>query len=51
MAIGPQQLPAVRAMYRQAQIHSFHGAGHAPIFAREAEYIDVVRHFLATVSG
>ncbi len=44
--IGKTQLEALKAAYPQAQTHTFHKAGHAPIFSREKEYIELLRNFL-----
>jgi hypothetical protein len=37
---------ALRDMYPQAPVYTFHGAGHAPAFSRAAEYLDVLGRFM-----
>ncbi len=44
--IGLEQLGLVKAMYPQAQSHTFHNAGHIPAITCEDEYIQVLRDFL-----
>jgi len=38
---------ALRDTYPQAPVYTFHGAGHAPAFARPKEYLEVLRRNLA----
>ncbi|HLY18978.1 MAG TPA: alpha/beta hydrolase [Bryobacteraceae bacterium] len=38
---------ALRDIYPQAPVYTFHGAGHAPAFSRASEYLDVLGRFLA----
>jgi pimeloyl-ACP methyl ester carboxylesterase len=44
--IGPRRREALRRTYPQAQVHTFHKAGHAPLFTRYDEYLRIVREFL-----
>ena len=44
--IGLEQLKLVREMYPQAQVYTFHNAGHVPAITHEAEYIQLLRDFL-----
>ena len=37
---------ALRETYPQAPVYTFHGAGHAPAFSREQEYLEVLGRFL-----
>jgi pimeloyl-ACP methyl ester carboxylesterase len=37
---------ALRDTYPQAPVYTFHGAGHAPAFSREKEYLEVLARFL-----
>ncbi len=47
-AIFPQaDRDALKALYPQAQVYTFQGAGHGAAFSRQAEYQSVVRAFLA----
>jgi pimeloyl-ACP methyl ester carboxylesterase len=39
---------ALKALYPQAQVHTFHGSGHIASIARIDEYIAVVKDFLAS---
>lgn len=45
-AFSPQVREALKALYPQAQIHTFHNAGHTPGYTNPEEYISVVRKFL-----
>lgn len=42
---------ALKALYPQAQVHSFLGVGHAASIIKRQEYISVVREFLQHLSG
>jgi maspardin len=44
--IGPRRREALRKTYPQALVHTFHNAGHAPMFTRYDEYLRMVRDFL-----
>jgi len=44
--IGPSRRKALRDTYPQAKVHTFHNAGHAPMFTRYAEYLRMVEDFL-----
>jgi len=44
--IGPRRREALRRTYPQAEVHTFHDAGHAPMFTRYDEYLRMVRDFL-----
>jgi maspardin len=44
--IGPRRRDALRKTYPQAQVHTFHNAGHAPMFTRYDEYLRMVQDFL-----
>lgn len=44
--IGPRRRMALIETYPQAEIHTFHNAGHAPMFTRYDEYLRVVQDFL-----
>lgn len=46
----PHAIP-LTALYPQAQVHIFHGAGHVPPFTRREEYIQVIQHFLTEGSS
>jgi len=45
-AIDAPKREAIKATYPQAQIHTFHNAGHIPALTRREEYISVIRKFL-----
>jgi pimeloyl-ACP methyl ester carboxylesterase len=45
-AFGLRQREALKATYPQAQVHTFHAAGHIPAITREPEYITLIRDFL-----
>ena len=42
--IGPRR--ALRETYPQAEVCTYHDAGHAPMFSRPREYLDMVKRFL-----
>lgn len=44
--IGPKRRKALRESYPQAEVRTFHNAGHAPMFTRFAEYLQMVQEFL-----
>jgi hypothetical protein len=44
--IGPRRRKALLGTYPQAKAHTFHNAGHAPLFTRDAEYLRMVQDFL-----
>jgi pimeloyl-ACP methyl ester carboxylesterase len=44
--VRPPMRAALRALYPQAQVHTFHGAGHAPFLSLPDEYFAVVGSFL-----
>lgn len=45
-AFSPSAREALKALYPQAQVHTFHDAGHTPGYTNPEEYIFVVRKFL-----
>lgn len=45
--IGPRRRKALRETYPQAQVHTFHSAGHAPMFTRYDEYLQMIEEFLS----
>ena len=45
-AIGPSRRRALREAYPQAEVHTFHNGGHAPMFTRYDEYLQMVKDFL-----
>lgn len=49
--IGPRRRQALREAYPHAELHTFHNAGHAPIFTRYDEYLAMVKAFLGCTSG
>jgi pimeloyl-ACP methyl ester carboxylesterase len=44
--VGEKNLAELKVMYPQAQIYTFHNAGHVPVITREKEYISLIRGFL-----
>ena len=44
--IGPRRRLALRQTYPNAEVHTFHNAGHAPMFTRFDDYLAMVRQFL-----
>jgi maspardin len=44
--LGARRRRALREAYPRAEIHTFHDAGHAPVFTRHAEYLQMVKNFL-----
>jgi pimeloyl-ACP methyl ester carboxylesterase len=44
--VTPEQRAALRRTYPQAQVHTFHGAGHAPWMSHREEYLSVIQQFL-----
>jgi pimeloyl-ACP methyl ester carboxylesterase len=44
--IGPQRRELLRETYPAAKVHTFHSAGHAPMFSQPRLYLDVVKDFL-----
>lgn len=47
--IPPSERVALKALYPQAQVHTFLGAGHGASIIKRQEYISVVREFLQQV--
>lgn len=45
--ITPEKRAELRQTYPQAQVHTFHGAGHAPWMSHREEYLSVIKEFLA----
>ena len=41
-----QAREALRALYPEARVHTFHGSGHVASIAKLDEYVAVIRHFL-----
>ncbi len=46
-AIGAGRREALKAMYPQAEVHTFHAAGHVPFITKREEYVSVIRNFLS----
>ena len=46
--IGPRRRQALRETYPSAKVHTFHNAGHAPMFTRFEEYLSMVGDFVGT---
>jgi pimeloyl-ACP methyl ester carboxylesterase len=46
--IGPRRREALRRTYPNAALHTFHNAGHAPMFTRFDEYLAMVKEFLSS---
>jgi len=44
--IGPRRRQALRETYPQAELYTFHNAGHAPMFSRFDEYLTITKRFL-----
>lgn len=44
--IGPRRRAALRNAYPSAKVHTFHDAGHAPMFTRFDEYLGMIREFV-----
>jgi pimeloyl-ACP methyl ester carboxylesterase len=44
--IGARRRRALRQTYPNAEVHTFHDAGHAPMFSRREEYLFMVERFL-----
>jgi pimeloyl-ACP methyl ester carboxylesterase len=42
---------ALRALYPQAQVHTFHGAGHAAAMADVPGYVEVIERFMSESDG
>ena len=49
--IGPKRREALRMTYPQAEVRTFHNAGHGPMFTRFDEYLAMVRGFLSKASA
>lgn len=49
--IGPKRREALRRTYPQAEVHTFHNAGHGPMFTRFDEYLAMVRGFLSKAAA
>ena len=45
-ATGLEMRQTLRQLYPQAQVHTFHLAGHAPFLSRPDEFYPLVRAFL-----
>jgi pimeloyl-ACP methyl ester carboxylesterase len=45
--VTPEQRAELRQTYPQAQVHAFHGAGHAPWMSHREEYLSIIKEFLA----
>jgi len=45
--ITPEMRAELRQTYPQAQVHTFHGAGHAPWMSHREEYLSIIKEFLA----
>jgi pimeloyl-ACP methyl ester carboxylesterase len=45
--VTPEQRAELRQTYPQAQVHTFHGAGHAPWMSHREEYLSIIKEFLA----
>lgn len=43
---GPAQRAALRGLYPEAEVHTFHGAGHTAVFTRTNEYVAAIEGFL-----
>lgn len=48
-AVSPSDRVAVKEMYPQAQVHTFHGTGHLTLTLNREESIPVIRNFLRTL--
>jgi pimeloyl-ACP methyl ester carboxylesterase len=44
--LRPKQRAELRRCYPQAQVHTFHGAGHTPWMSHKEEYLSVIKQFL-----
>jgi len=44
--LGPSERTALRTLYPQAQVHTFHGTGHLTLIVNPGEFLSVVRSFL-----
>jgi pimeloyl-ACP methyl ester carboxylesterase len=44
--LGPSERMALRTLYPQAQVHTFHGTGHLTLIVNPGEFLSVVRPFL-----
>lgn len=44
--IGPRRRKLLRKTYPAAKVHTFHDAGHAPMFTQFHKYLEVVKDFL-----
>jgi pimeloyl-ACP methyl ester carboxylesterase len=49
--IGPRRRAALRDTYPSAKVHTFHNAGHAPMFTRFNEYLGMIRDFAGAARG
>jgi len=49
--IDPSQRQAIRELYQQARVHTFHGTGHLTIIVNREAFVSVVRDFLANDGG
>lgn len=47
-SVNEQERAALRALYPEARVHTFHGSGHASSIVETSAYVEVVRRFLAT---
>ncbi|HIH96420.1 MAG TPA: alpha/beta hydrolase [Thermoplasmata archaeon] len=43
---NPSERKALRELYPQAQVHTFHGTGHLTLIVNREEFVSVVRNFL-----
>jgi deazaflavin-dependent oxidoreductase (nitroreductase family) len=44
--VTPEKRAELRQTYPQAQVHTFHGAGHAPWMSHREEYLSIIKEFL-----
>jgi len=44
--LSPSERRALRRLYPQAQVHTFHGSGHLTLIVNPGEFLSVVRSFL-----
>jgi pimeloyl-ACP methyl ester carboxylesterase len=50
-AISAPVREALKALYPQAQVYTFHKAGHTPILSKREEYMAVVKNFWKEKAG
>jgi maspardin len=46
LTIRPEQSAVLGGLYPEAQVHTFHNAGHVPLITRREEYITLIRDFM-----